>query len=108
MSPSQTPHRLLRVPRPLFGDGHSGPRVDERGHAHFNYLQNYLNTKRPLVYYVFDLLYLKDRNLMDVPLRERKALLRKLLPKPGIVRYVLAISLALVVIAFAVAYMTSV
>ena len=33
MSPSQTPHRLLRVPRPPFGDGHSGPRVDERGHA---------------------------------------------------------------------------
>ena len=61
--------------------------LDERGHAQFNYLQNYLNTKRPLVYYVFDLLYLKDRNLMGLPLRERKALLRKLLPRPGIVRY---------------------
>jgi hypothetical protein len=42
------------------------------------------------------------RRIVESPSRARQA------SKPGIVRYVLAISLALVVIAFAVAYMTSV
>ena len=42
------------------------------------------------------------RRIVESPSRTRQA------SKPGIVRYVLAISLALVVIAFAVAYMTSV
>jgi len=42
------------------------------------------------------------RRIVESPSRARQA------NKPGIVRYVLAISLALVVIAFAVAYMTSV
>ena len=42
------------------------------------------------------------RRIVESPTRVRQA------SKYGIVRYVLAISLALVVIAFAVAYMTSV
>ena len=42
------------------------------------------------------------RRIVESPSRARQA------SKPGIVRYVLAISLALVVIGFAVAYMTSV
>ena len=42
------------------------------------------------------------RRIGESPSRARQA------NKPGILRYVLAISLALVVIAFAVAYMTSV
>lgn len=42
------------------------------------------------------------RRVVETPTEARQG------SKPGIVRYVLAISLALVVIAFAVAYITSV
>jgi bifunctional non-homologous end joining protein LigD len=41
----------------------------------------------PLVYYVFDLLHLDGRSLLDVPLEDRKRLLRSLLRDHGTVRY---------------------
>jgi bifunctional non-homologous end joining protein LigD len=37
-------------------------------------------TRKPLTYFVFDLLHLNGHNLRDLPLRERKALLTELLP----------------------------
>ena len=42
---------------------------------------------RPIVYYVFDLLYLDGRSLVDVPLEQRKQLLRSVLREHPVVRY---------------------
>ncbi|CUI17796.1 putative ATP-dependent DNA ligase [Candidatus Protochlamydia naegleriophila] len=48
----------------------------------FQLMQNYQrNQKGMLVYYVFDLLYLQGYDLRDMPLLQRKELLKKLLPK---------------------------
>jgi bifunctional non-homologous end joining protein LigD len=41
----------------------------------------------PIVYYVFDLLYLDGQLLLDVPLEERKQLLRTVLREHSIVKY---------------------
>ena len=41
----------------------------------------------PLAYMVFDLLYLDGRSLVDVPLEDRKQLLRRVLRPDGLVRY---------------------
>jgi bifunctional non-homologous end joining protein LigD len=41
----------------------------------------------PLAYMVFDLLHLDGRSLLDVPLEDRKALLRRVLRPHGMVRY---------------------
>ncbi|MDL2335505.1 MAG: DNA ligase D, partial [Chloroflexota bacterium] len=41
----------------------------------------------PVVYYVFDLLYLDGRSLLDVPLEQRKRLLRSVLREHDSVRY---------------------
>ena len=49
--------------------------LDEEGRPSFNLLQNYGSTEAPLVYFVFDLLILKGRNVMTKPLSERRALL---------------------------------
>ncbi len=62
--------------------------LDEHGIAHFQLLQNYQRTGRgQLIYYVFDLLYLDGADLRSSPLRRRKELLAKLLPKDGLLRY---------------------
>ena len=41
----------------------------------------------PLAYMVFDLLHLNGRSLADVPLEDRKRLLRRVLRQDGVVRY---------------------
>lgn len=47
----------------------------------FNWLQNYPAENRGvLVYYVFDLLSFRRKNLEDLPLTERKSLLEKIIP----------------------------
>lgn len=55
--------------------------LDENGASNFQALQNSLKgiESRPLVYYVFDLLYLNGKDLQDLPLLERKARLQQLL-----------------------------
>ena len=40
--------------------------------------------KKPLTYFVFDLLHLNGHNLRDLPLRERKSLLEELLKQSGL------------------------
>lgn len=53
---------------------------NEEGKPDFQYLQDYQRThKGRLVYYVFDILYLNDRNLENLPLIKRKNILKKLL-----------------------------
>ena len=56
--------------------------LDANGLNNFQLLQNSLkqNTSSNLVYYVFDLLHLDGRDLMSMPLLERKELLKGLLP----------------------------
>lgn len=61
--------------------------VDDEGFSSFALLQRYHKTGQGhLVYYVFDALYADGRNLMRLPLAERKARLRGLLPRSPLVR----------------------
>ena len=46
--------------------------LDESGRPSFQELQNARLTKLPIIYYVFDLLHFKGRDLLDVPLTERR------------------------------------
>jgi len=50
----------------------------ESGRPNFQELQNARFTKLPIIYYVFDLLHLKGRDLLDRPLSERRTELEKL------------------------------
>src|SRR5262249_37106318 len=52
--------------------------LDESGRASFNEIQNWKTTKRPIVYYVFDLLHLHGSDLMGRPLAERKERLQEI------------------------------
>ncbi len=59
--------------------------VDDKGHPHFEWLQSWVKTKNgELRYYVFDILWLDGRDLRDLPLRERKKILKGLLPKKSV------------------------
>jgi len=64
--------------------------LDEHGHADFQQLQNVLkhkNTAR-LVYYVFDLLWYDGKDLTQLPLLERKEILKSIFPdKDEHIRY---------------------
>jgi bifunctional non-homologous end joining protein LigD len=54
--------------------------LDEAGKSQFQLLQNYKRTKAgPLVYYVFDLLYLDGHDLRGLPLLRRKQILAAIL-----------------------------
>lgn len=55
----------------------------------FQKLQDYENNlNQPLIYYVFDILSLKGKNLEHLPLIERKAILKKLLgSKNAVIKY---------------------
>jgi DNA ligase D-like protein (predicted ligase) len=49
--------------------------LDEKGRARFQELQNRRNARLPIVYYVFDVLHRNGRDMLDVPLSQRKELL---------------------------------
>jgi bifunctional non-homologous end joining protein LigD len=64
--------------------------MDDKGQPSFQKLQDYeKNPRYPIAYYVFDLLFLHDKDLRDMPLTDRKDLLKKLLApvKGNIIRY---------------------
>lgn len=63
--------------------------LDEAGRPDFSLLQTKLGDKAAtgLVYQAFDLLYLDGRSLVDVPLEDRKRLLRSVLKEHPRVRY---------------------
>ena len=55
--------------------------LDPEGRPSFNLLQNYGSSKTPLIYYLFDVLVLAGRNVMDERLDTRRELLEdKVLP----------------------------
>lgn len=61
---------------------------NEDGIPEFARLQNYrVNSDQELQFQIFDLLAFQGKNVTDVPLTDRKKLLRGLLPSEGIVRY---------------------
>ncbi|TKK68902.1 DNA ligase D [Ilyomonas limi] len=61
---------------------------DENGNPNFQKLQYYSHYEHlPMYYYVFDILQYKGKEVMDLPLLERKALLKKVLPESDVIRY---------------------
>ncbi|HSX34602.1 MAG TPA: DNA polymerase ligase N-terminal domain-containing protein, partial [Candidatus Saccharimonadales bacterium] len=55
--------------------------TDERGTAHFEWLQNYgRDPQGTLQYYVFDILWCDGHDVRTMPLTQRKALLKHVLP----------------------------
>jgi bifunctional non-homologous end joining protein LigD len=61
---------------------------NEQGQPDFQKLQLYSeNMHLPIIYYVFDILNYKGKDVTHLPLLERKALLKKVLPKSDIIRY---------------------
>lgn len=61
---------------------------NENGQPDFQKLQLYSeNMHLPVVYYVFDILRYKGKDLTGMPLLERKALLKKVLPEGDHIRY---------------------
>jgi bifunctional non-homologous end joining protein LigD len=62
--------------------------LDKEGRSGFQLLQNYQRTgEGNLVYYVFDILYLNDYDLRELPLLKRKEILKEFLPVSDIIRY---------------------
>ncbi len=62
--------------------------LDDKGKSHFQLLQNYQNTgEGQLTYYVFDILSLNGKNLCNLPLMERKLILKKILPRNKQIKY---------------------
>jgi bifunctional non-homologous end joining protein LigD len=62
--------------------------LDENGKPSFQELQNYTqDSNLPVVYYVFDILSFDEHKLYDIPLIERKKMLKKVIGKGKIVRY---------------------
>lgn len=61
---------------------------NEEGKPDFQKLQHYDDNRHlPLIYYVFDILSLNNKDLKDLPLIERKKILQENLPANDIIRY---------------------
>lgn len=61
--------------------------VDNKGIADFGTLQNWRSeADGKLLYYVFDILWLDGKNLMHLPLKERKAILQSVVPEESLIR----------------------
>jgi bifunctional non-homologous end joining protein LigD len=62
--------------------------ADEQGRPDFQKLQHYQDSGSGyLLYYVFDLLYFRGRDLKDLPLLRRKEILKKILPSAPKIRF---------------------
>jgi len=61
---------------------------DEQGKPNFQKLQNYQNRdKYAIKYFVFDIIELDGKSLTNLPLIERKEILRKFLPESNLIKY---------------------
>jgi bifunctional non-homologous end joining protein LigD len=61
--------------------------LNEKGIAHFGSLQNWRSeADGELIYYVFDILWLDGHDLTELPLTERREILKSLAPGTGIIR----------------------
>lgn len=52
--------------------------LDDKGRANFQELQNRRTSKRPIVYYVFDVLHHNGHDTMDLPLSQRRKRLEEI------------------------------
>jgi bifunctional non-homologous end joining protein LigD len=60
---------------------------DNEGKPHFNAVQLYNGHNTPISYYVFDILHLDGYDLKELPLTERKTILRQVVEGSGIIKY---------------------
>ncbi len=61
--------------------------VGENGISNFGALQNWRSeADGDLLYYIFDLIWYEGKDLTGLPLTERKAVLRSIIPEEGIIR----------------------
>jgi len=61
---------------------------NEENKPDFQKLQNFGNNNNyPLIYYIFDILFLNGESVMDLPLVERKKIVKKLIKKSPVLRY---------------------
>ena len=68
---------LASLTTPMILDGEIVA-LDRNGLPSFQELQNWQSTRAPIVFYVFDLLQLKDRELRRLPIEERRDILASL------------------------------
>jgi len=62
--------------------------LDENGHSRFQYLQNWMSDQQgTLRYYVFDILWLDGYDLTEVPLIDRKKILKQIIPQSDAICY---------------------
>lgn len=71
---------LTELPKETIVDGEIVA-VDAHGRSDFNLLQNFRSAESRIHYYAFDLLMLKGKSLLKMPLDERRALLSRHLPR---------------------------
>src|SRR6202020_2592934 len=55
--------------------------MDEKGRSDFNLLQNFRSAQLKIHYYAFDVLVYKGKRLTERPLKERRKILAKILPR---------------------------
>lgn len=67
---------LEKLPDDMMIDGEVVA-LDEDGRPSFTLLQNYGSSQAPLIYFAFDLLMLKGKSVMELPLTERRKLLQE-------------------------------
>jgi bifunctional non-homologous end joining protein LigD len=61
--------------------------IDDQGISNFSSLQNWRSeADGEIYYYVFDILWLEGKDLTGLPLIERKAILKSIIPAEGIIR----------------------
>lgn len=62
--------------------------IDSDGHAHFEWLQSWGHIREgSLHYYVFDILWHNGRDIQNMPLTERKKLLKSVVANNDVIRY---------------------
>ena len=64
--------------------------VDKTGMSHFEWMQNYLrhgNADGQLQYQIFDILWCDGYDIRSMPLRQRKAFLKSILPKSDVLKF---------------------
>jgi bifunctional non-homologous end joining protein LigD len=62
--------------------------VDEEGNSHFEWLQNWKRDQHgTLQYYLFDILWCDGFDVRTMPLLQRKALLKSVMPKSDVLRF---------------------
>src|SRR5215469_16810578 len=62
--------------------------LNDKGIAHFGTLQNWRSeADGQLIYYVFDILWFDGKNLEELPLIDRRAIFKNILPTDTIIRF---------------------